>query len=165
MVKKAGVTIIVDRVKELKDSINSLASQRVFVGIPAAKAGREETEGKPINNATLGYIHEFGAPEANIPARPFLIPGVKNAQKETVVRLRQAGKAALEGRKADVDKALNAAGLGAQNSVRRKITEGPFVPLKPATLAARRRKGRKGTKPLIDTTQLRSAISYVIGKR
>ncbi len=53
-------------------------------------------------------------------------------------------------------------GLMGQDAVRGKITSGPFVPLAPATLRARKAKGRTGEKPLIDTGQLRAAYTYVI---
>jgi hypothetical protein len=50
--------------------------------------------------------------------------------------------------------------------VRAFITAGQgFAPLAAATLAARRRKGRTGTKPLIDTGQLRRAITYVLRRK
>jgi hypothetical protein len=158
---KSGLTVVVDRAAEFRRAIDLLGSQRVMVGIPSDKAGRS---GGPINNAALGYIHNFGAPEVGIPPRPFLEPGVASIQPAIEAGLRKAADAAFEGNPGGVTSNFNAVGLKAQAAVRAKITDGPFVPLKPATLAARRRRGRTGTKPLIDTAQLRNAVSYVIRK-
>src|SRR5882724_12416208 len=78
-VQQLTVDVTVDKVKEVQLAIRALANTRVMVGIPSDKAARK---GK-INNAQLGYIHEFGAPEVNIPPRPFLVPGVQGAQDST----------------------------------------------------------------------------------
>lgn len=164
---KNGVHTVLDRVGEITKTLSDLSSKRVMVGIPAEKGMREPEKSQkgPINNAALAYIHEHGAPEANIPARPFLIPGVKSAQEAFLPRLKEAGKAAFEGRQSAVDGNLAAAGQIAAQAVQRKITTGPFAPLKPRTIAARRRKGQKGTiRPLIDTGQMRQAVTWVIRK-
>lgn len=155
-----------DRVDEMLASVQELVQKELLVGIPAATAARDPEDGEePIDNATLGYIHEFGAPAANIPARPFLIPGLQDARDQVGKRLGRAASAALDGNAERIEDEYDAAGLIAQNAVRRKITEGPFVPLKPATLAKRRARGRKGDKPLLDTGQLRRSITYVVRNR
>ena len=55
---------------------------------------------------------------------------------------------------------------GLRDAIKAKITDGPFEPLKPSTIAARKskRKSRSNAdiKPLIDTGALRNSISYVI---
>lgn len=157
-----------DRVDQMLASVQSLVQKELLVGIPAATAPRTPEEGEePIDNATLGYIHEFGAPAANIPARPFLIPGLQSARDPIAKRLQRAAEAALDGRTDDVDAQYDAAGLIAQNAVRRRITDGPFIPLKPATLAARKRRRppRLGERPLNDTGQLRRSVTYVVRSR
>lgn len=163
---KVGLTTVVDKVAKTIEALGYLQSRRVMVGVPGEKAGRRE--GK-IDNASLAYIHENGAPEVGIPARPFLVPGVRDVQPRIVGYLNQAMTAALDGDKGKVERTLNAVGLVAQNSVRGKITAGLSPPLKPATIAARRRrfKGRKAmvaadVKPLLDTGQLRASITYVV---
>lgn len=165
-----GVQVTIDRTAEVLRGIAILAGTRVMVGIPSDQAARKEG---PINNAALGYIHENGAPEVGIPARPFLVPGVAAIQGEIEDGMRRAGDAALSGRPELVMRYLHAVGLKAQAAVRRKITTGPFTPLKPETIERRRKRSpgskyrRKATtagdvKPLIDTGQLRNAINYVI---
>lgn len=185
------VVITKDRVNAVVGSINKLVGQQVLVGIPESTADRSDEDQGPINNATLGYIHEFGAPGANIPARPFLIPGVRKSEKTYLPHLRAAAKAALEGNTAASDKALAAAGMVAESAVKVEITTADFVPLKPSTVAARARsrgtKSRRsaekqylkliasgatpadaqsaaGIRPLIDTGQLRNAVTSVVRK-
>jgi len=163
------ITMVADNSRDLERSLRNLIEQDVLVGIPAEKAARTSEEararGTPITNAALGYIHEHGSPPVNIPPRPFLIPGIKNAQKEISEGFEKAGAAALEGKPDVMVKQLHAIGLRAATSVKLKIQSGPFVALKPATIRARRRRGHMGTKPLIDTGQLRNAVTYVLRRR
>lgn len=166
LVSAGAVKMTVDKRAEIYKAIEEMSNKRAMVGVPAQDALRRPEPGQKsdINNAALAYIHENGAPEAHIPPRPFLIPGVKSIQGEIERRLNTTAQAALQGKPAAVDKGLNAVGLVAQAAVRAKITDGPFTPLAPRTLAARKARGRTGTKPLIDTGQLRNAITYVIRK-
>lgn len=158
-------TLIFDKTKDIVAGLKAFSETRVYVGIPADKAGRSETEGKPINNATLMYIHEHGAPEINLPARPVLNPGVKSIQSHIPIMLGKAGKLAMEGNIVGMMAQFNALGLLAQNACRTIIrTSEGLAPLKPSTIADRRARGRTGTKPLWDTGQLLRAISYVVRK-
>ncbi|GBU18029.1 MULTISPECIES: hypothetical protein [Methylobacterium] len=153
-----------DRTEAVLSAVADLVKTKLLVGIPAETADRaaEAGEPQPPNNATIGYAMEFGLPERNIPARPHLLPGVQAVLPQAVSRLRTAGTAAIDGDSGAVTKAYHTVGLLAQNAIRAKITEGPFVPLSPRTLARRRARGRKGEKPLTDTGALRAAYTYVI---
>lgn len=159
-----AVQVTKDRVDDLINDLQSLLSHEVLVGIPAGSPARAAEDGKQpeIDNATLGYIHENGAPSVNIPARPFLVPGVQQAKEQIAKVMAKGVEAATVGNRTTAMNSLDKAGLIAQNAVRRKITEGPFVPLKPRTLAGRRARGRTGERPLIDTGQLRRSITYVV---
>lgn len=180
-----------DGVGALMKSLATLGGTRVYAGVPADKAGRTEEDGQgPINNAALMYIHENGAPEANLPARPVVHPAIAAVKPQIVAGLKKAGDFALNGQPEAVLQEYNAVGMIAQNAMRERITEGPFAPLSPKTVAqraaqrgTRRRKGEKqyldlvdsgvspaeaqaqtGIKPLINTGQLRRALTYVIRK-
>jgi hypothetical protein len=186
-----SVIITKDRVNSVIGEITKLVGKQVLVGIPERTTTREDDEG-PITNAALGYIHEFGAPGANIPARPFLIPGVRKAQREATVQLKAACTAALDGNTVKSDRALTAAGLIAETSAKREIHTGNFVPLKPGTIRGRkysrgtqsRRQSEEryaeliqqglspasaqeavGIRPLINTGQLAASITSVVRKR
>lgn len=156
------VTITKDRVADVLKQVKALTAQEVLVGVPAENAGRND--GDAINNAEIGYVQEFGAPERNIPARPFLLPGVEEAMPKIIDRMKAGGAKALSGDPGAASKTLNAVGLMAQNAVRAKINEGIPPPLSPRTLADRRARGRTGEKPLIDTGQLRNSVTYVVRK-
>lgn len=160
-----SLKINVDDVAKVLASIQGLANKQVLVGIPASKAERKEGDDEPINNAQLGYIHEYGAPASNIPARPFLNPGVARAQESINNHLKKAAKAAMDGNSEKVDVELNATGLIAQAGARNEIASGNLAPLAPATIAARRRNGRTEDDPLVDTGQLRASITYVIREK
>lgn len=184
-------TVTKDKVKIIIDAIRGMEGKHVLVGIPESNADRSSEGKEPITNAALGYIHEFGSPAANIPARPFLIPGVRKATPRTLPHLRAACEKALDGDATRSDIELTKAGLIAESSARREITIGDFVPLSPVTVAHRyiargtktRRKSENrylelidlgmspasaqaaaGIKPLINTGQLRRSITSVVRK-
>ena len=155
---------IFDALPQLRKSLASLTKQDVYVGVPSDnKERRDESSG--MNNATIGYIMENGSPAANIPARPFLAPGIKAIRPEIVKLQRLAAKVALAGKTGEVERIMNILGLKAVSSVRAAIVNGDFAPLAPRTLAARKRRGITRTTPLIDTGKLLASISYVIRKR
>jgi phage gpG-like protein len=160
MAFKTGAVKVLDKLPKLLAAMNSLTMKDVMVGIPKEETARDDTG--PLNNATIGYIMEHGAPEANIPARPFLIPGVEACKDKVAKQLAGAAKGAVQGNAIGIEEGLERAGLLAQNSVRAKINSGIGPSLAPSTIAARKRRGRTGTKPLIDTGQLRNSITYVV---
>lgn len=148
-----------DTLPAIIKQVHDLARRKVQVGAPASTAARN---GGALTNADLAYIHENGAPGANIPARPFLVPGIQESGDRIGKQMEKAARAALANKPDQVEQALHGAGVTAQSGVRGKINEGPFEALAEATLAARQRRGRTGDKPLIDTGQLRNSITYVI---
>lgn len=152
------VTVTKDILPDVLRRVQDLTNKRVLVGIPTAEDARDD--GSPIGNAAIGYIQEFGEPEHNIPARPFLIPGVRAVQGKTIERLRKAGEAALAG--GDPVPQMTAAGLEAEASVKELITSIIPPPLSPRTLAERKAAGFKGTTPLIRSGELRNSITHVI---
>lgn len=177
---EADVTVTREQVPALLKAIQSLTNKRVMVGIPAEGAERPDAD---VTNALIGYVLETGAPERNLPPRPFLVPGVKNCTDAAIARMKQAGISALTGNMSDVDNQLNAVGLMAVGSVKDKMDTGPFTPLADATLegrvrrndgsqvgaaeelASRRAGNPPGTnlaQPLIDTGNLQNSITYVI---
>lgn len=160
----AHVHLTVDTVPKLVAALLALEHREVLVGVPEQKTDRRRKTGEkrqPITNAQLAYIQNYGSPARNIPARPFMEPGIKDAQPQIEKALRGAAEAALEGNASGVEDGFDKAGLVAVNGIRNKIRTGPFVPLKPSTLKARKRRGRTGDKPLQDTGQMRNAITYV----
>lgn len=161
---KSGLTVTKDATSALTKALAALTQDRVLVGVPAQNADREPEPGEAgeINNATLAYIQNNGSPAANIPARPFMEPGIADV-KDKIVRTYKAGAQAVMDKPAtDVSVIHEKVGLIAQGAIQERIIDGPFEPLKPATLAARRRAGHTGDKPLNVSGQLRRAITYVV---
>lgn len=175
-----------DDVAKLREALAFLAKREVLVGFPESTAERtlEPDEKGDITNAALGYIHDNGDPDVNIPARPFMREGMQEAIPGVTAGLMKVAKQVVVRRSSvDVEKGLTQIGLKVQFALRRKINEGIPPPLSPLTLAKRAAKGRKGAakelenraqglppstqlaKPLIDTGQLRNAINFVIRPR
>jgi len=174
---------VIDNTTQLHDRLHKLRDQSVYVGVPASTNARND--GGLINNATLLYIHNFGSPAQNIPARPVLTQGIAKVSKQIAEMFKQAAHdAVFEGK--DPTTAYGRIGMLARNAVVEEFdSPSPaFVPLRPATIRARLRKTQAGRrqlrnlkrrgqsltdwaeagniKPLIDTAQLRRAITYVV---
>lgn len=178
----AKMTLVKDLLPKIKEGLARIEKQEVLVGIPAESPQRKDEKG-PMNNATLAYIHDNGSPAANIPARPFMRPGIMLAKEKIANTLGAAAVRTLEGGNGQMSSALHKIGLIAQASVREVINEGVAPPLADSTLKARARRGRKGAikelknraeglaagmgdaKPLVDTGQMRNAISYVVREK
>lgn len=139
--------------------------KRVVIGIPGDSMHAAEKGEAPISNAVLGYRFEHGDPETNLPARPHLVPGVESIRDQAHARYQAGLKAAFLGDLAAPEKALHAIGILAVNAVQAQITEGAFAPLAERTIRGRLRRGRTGTKPLLDTGQYRRSFQYVVTSR
>lgn len=161
---KGKIEVKKDNLKSLTENLRSLTKKDVLVGIPAEKAQRtpDPSDPNPISNAEIGYIMETGSPAANIPARPHMIPAIKENRQKIAELLKLAGKAALDGDAAGVFRCMNAAGMFTANAIKKKITDGVPPPLAASTIAARQRQGFSGETPLLRTGQYRNSITYVL---
>ena len=190
-VNKQFVHVVLDNSQAFLAALEELTKNAVFVGIPSTRVTRDPVPGEPNapNNAVIGYVQENGDPAKNVPPRPFLLPAVEENRAEILKRLRAIATAGFAGKLPLVKSLRVQLGLFAQRAVQQKITEGPFQPLSEVPLqrrasrkfgkgAAGSRKGARlelarraaglaaGTdfaRPLIDTGQLRRAITYVVG--
>lgn len=174
-----------DSLADLKVALAVLAEREVLVGFPEDTSQRKEDPADAgITNAALGYIHDNGDSDANIPARPFMIPGMESAIPQATSALESMAKRVLTTRSAlAVEQGFIRLGVVVQAAIRKKLNEGIPPPLSARTLQARARKGRKGAKaelenrakglapstqlakPLIDSAQMRNAINFVIRPR
>jgi hypothetical protein len=171
------VKVTQDHLTAVSTAFRKLADRQVMVGVPSTRAGRDPEPGstEEVNNAEIAYWMEFGVPEENIPARPFLGPGIRAAQEKVIGRFKQAASLALSGQTSGAESALEAAGIAAVAAVQNQIRSGDFVPLSPYTIEQRHRKRNRtkawiaqhgqDDKPLIDTGQLIQAITYVVRSR
>lgn len=184
-----NVAVTKDNLPKFMKALKALTRKEVLVGVPDETADRTDDEGSQITNAGIGYVMEFGAPEKNIPPRPFLVPGIQDGYEKITRAFSVGARKALSGDLSKIEQAQIRAGDAAVSAVQQKITDGPFVPLAESTIKnrARRHKSRKGereyldklaqgmtpaelaplnlVKPLIDTGQLRRSITFVIRER
>lgn len=143
-----------------------LSKTKVLVGIPAAAGEQVSPDGThAINLATLGYIMENGSPAKNIPARPFLTPGIADAKPDIVAQMKKGGIAVLQADPQSMttiaDATLDKVALVAVSAVKRKITSNIPPALQDSTIAARQRRGVTRTNTLVDQGVLLNSITYV----
>jgi len=143
------------------DMLLAITNKQVLVGIPADKAQRGDGE---LNNAARAYILNYGAPEANIPARPFMEPGIENARGDIeAIGEMLVTKAMSKGaNSADLDAGLNMMGLVAAAAIKAMINSNIPPPLAERTIQERIARGVTRTNTLVDTGEMRNAVQYVI---
>ncbi len=190
------VTVTKDGMAAFERAVRDLVKEKVLVGIPAEDAARapEPGEQSPPNNAEIGYWMEYGVPEKNIPARPFLLPAVEGIRAVVSDVYGAAAAKALTGDGSVVEAAHTRVGLAAQVAVKQRILSGPFAPLSQRTLEARARRmtgagklsqaasskrareelasreagnapSAENAKPLYDTRSLFNSVNYVIRRK
>lgn len=163
---KLGLDLRKDISKQIISDIKKLTKTDVLVGIPAQGNSRDDG----MNNAAIGYMNETGDPERNLPARPFLVPGVDSVKDDIAKQLRKAAEASLDGRSEAVLDRLDQAGMQAVEAAKGIIDNGEFAPLSERTKAARKREARKkrsvyDDKPLFDTGSMYRAITHIVRKK
>lgn len=158
---EATLVVTEDFTEQFAAVIRKFKRDAVLVGIPESDATRKNDE--PINNATLLAINNFGSPINNIPARPVMEIGIRNAQGAIIEQMKAGARLALSRGPEAISVTYNRVGIIASNSIKKAVNsqEGIDSP-SAATLAAREAAGFKGTKALIVTGQMRNAITYVI---
>lgn len=185
---RTGVSLVRDRVPAFREGVRTLTTQDVLVGVPGDTTHKGRKAGEPTN-AALAFIHDRGAPEMNIPARPFMAPGIAEARPQITAQLRAAGVAALDGNSQAVTARLHAAGLAAVAGIRAVIRAGIAPPLAASTVRGRIARRQSSTwrtqrraevaanvaagnapgqgifTPLIDTGALLSSITHVLRRR
>lgn len=182
---KSGLFNSIDNLPELRKTLKRLVRDEVLVGVPEEKTERDDpvSQAHDITNAALAYIHDNGAPEAKIPARPFMLPGMARSKDEVTATLTKTAQYALVGDMGKIEQGYERVGLIVVDNIQATIQEGIPPPLAKRTLQARAAKGRKGAqleldrreqginpgvdlaKPLIDTAEMLKSISYVIRRR
>lgn len=161
---KPFLKVTSDFTEQFNETIKKFRRDAVLVGIPEEDAKRkEDEEAGPINNAALLAINEFGSPINNIPPRPAMAIGIKNAQPEIVELLKKGAVMALTKGFAAIDTYYQRAGFAASSSIKKVInSQEGLKPLAPATIAAREAQGFKGKKALLRTAQMRNAVTFVV---
>jgi hypothetical protein len=128
------------------------------------KTMREEMQhnldsGVPYSKAHEMYIHSHGSALWQIPPRPIIEPAIEDDMQIITGLLKDALKAALDGDSQLAEEYLNKAGLEGQAATQDWFTspKNGWPGNSPLTVSK-----KKSDKPLIDTGELRKAITYVI---
>lgn len=131
---------------------------------PISNGDNKPKQSQTLNNASLAYLHENGAPGAGIPARPFLTPVPKQCRQIATELLKTGISGALKkGDKQAVPTALQKVGMKMRDQAKNNIrNQDGFAPLSAATIRARKARKVTRTKALIDTGQLLNAITYEV---
>lgn len=179
----SGLKVKYDGFEALEKSIARLARDEVLVGFPEDTTQRDDPDSKDVTNAALGYIHDNGAPEANIPARPFMIPGITRVMPKVEATLHKMAQYGLAGDVAKIDEGFERIGFLGVDGITSTIREGVPPPLAELTLKKRAAKGRKGAQaelnrraagygpslqlatPLMDTNEMLKSVTYVVRNR
>lgn len=134
------------------------ALQKMAQRVSAARSVRVGfLEGSTYPDGTsipmVAAIHNFGAPAAGIPPRPFLSNVVARGKKQWPKQVASL----LKNNDYDASATLTTMGEGIKGQIQTEITKGSFTPLKPATVK------RKGfAKPLIDTSTMLNSVAYEV---
>lgn len=174
MGRQTKITVNLDALEQFKDQLGNRFYARV--GIIGGKASEEHKQGgfnkngkriitsesSGMTNAEIGIIQEFGSETAGIPPRSFLRMPIEEKIKDLV---RFLGSSAIQSmfEKKNIKGIFKAMGIEGEGIVQDAFATrgfGRWKPNAPSTIAA------KGSdSPLIDTAQLRRAISSdVVGK-
>ena len=139
--------------KGFLERFKEIGKPKVYIGVPASKNGMHEGG---INMATLLALHVLGAPSRGIPQRdPLRPPLIANAQRYSDLLALGLKNALSDG--TDPKLVYEKIGIVATNDVYDYFVTGNFKPLNQKTI------DRKGSsKPLIDTEELRGAITYEV---
>jgi hypothetical protein len=171
--------------KAIEDAMEEAMSLDVLVGVPDDAGSRSDDGSAAPTNAELLYIHTNGSEINELPARPAIEPALEKNKEQVSQLLQKIADAAVSG---DVDRVRAAAEKAGQQgaSIARKWFTDPangWAEIKKGTIKSRKRrmseKGREKAaalveaagntlpafKPLIDTTQLRKSITYVVRKK
>jgi len=142
--------------EEIQGQLAEVERKRVRIGIIGKDAGATHADGDSTN-AEIGLFMEFGTEW--IPERSFLRKTFRNPAVLAEARaLQQRLIRAILEKGMDVDRALGLLGAWAVSKVRETIIDGDISPpLAASTIAA-----KGSSRPLVDTGQLVSSISWVI---
>lgn len=156
----ARVTVTDNGANALLARARAMRDAKVRVGILADTPKRERTgrSGKftLAQVAQVAYVHEFGAPGANIPQRSF-IRATCDLNRGAIAALQEALAAQVLQGTTEPRAALDLLGAKVASMMQVRIASNIPPPLKPATIK------RKGSSvALINTGQLRSSITWAV---
>lgn len=167
---------------EMLQRLKKIQRTEILVGIPESEAARKDGE---MNNPTLLYIHTKGSPLRNLPARPVIEPALEDEMNAARIidDLRKVVDLVFANKFDQARKQMEITGKDAANMIRMWFVDpkNNWEPNARATVLRKLKKlsKKKRTemiadydagneridKPLIDTGELRKAITYVVKEK
>lgn len=133
----------------------------VKVGFIGDSGGAEHKD-STLTVAGVAAIHEYGAPDHNIPERSFIRGTIEAHSTEVQGFIDHQNKSVLL-QKINVKEALGRLGLFMVALIKNRIVkEHVPPPLKESTIKAKTRDGKTGEVPLVDTGQMLNSIRHQV---
>lgn len=143
--------------KDLARKIEDVGKVELAVGFPSGVNGVSSPHYE--NGASILEVAVYNNFGIGVPRRAFFEQSKGPIQAAWHKRLKEQ-KISLYSGRARWRKFLQLVGIESQKIVQKKITDGPWLPNAPATIA------RKGSdKPLIDTGAMRQNVTFVVRAR
>jgi len=145
---------------KFENALSVVANKELLLGVV-----HDHRNDSGLTNSQLLAIHEFGAPEVKIPARPIIGPVLLKNSDAIGKTYLSAIDHYLAGNNELALAELHALGIYLVSQCKKRILDHIPPPLKLQTLQKRRVKGNFDDTPLKDTTQLLHSIGYTIVDR
>ena len=150
-----------DALRQVYERLGRASRREIAVGFPQGKVQAYPETGAEV--AEVAARHVFGI---GVPQRDFFGVAMPKIAVDVRPFLRAIAKAYSEGKPSGAIMVLEeAAGQKAQAALRTAITDGEYDALAPATIAARKAKGRPSDKPLIETSHMLGAVTHVVREK
>jgi len=154
---------------KLEKALSDAAGNRKFVSVGFHKDAKYDN-GTQV--ATVAAVQEFGYPEKNIPARPFMRPTITKKMASWKSLMQTLAKKVIAG-EITVDDALISIGARSAENFREAIKEIKTPPIAESTRRARERKrnlkkgslSETGAKPLVDSGIMIGAMTSKLETR
>lgn len=160
--------------KRIKRELGRTKSQaHVVIGVLAKNSHRDDIAflgrlleflglGREFTNPQIAAVHEFGSFDGKIPERSFLRSTVDDNKARYLELVKRLLDQVLLGT-LTLRQSFGLLGAEIKSDVQARINRGIAPPLKESTIDARERRfGRRSSKPLIATGQLKQSIDYEV---
>ncbi|WP_156453755.1 hypothetical protein [Methylobacterium sp. CCH5-D2] len=104
--------------------IAELGQIQIAIGIPAEASANVQASGTLVSAAGVGYLHETGAPEINLPPDFHLRRAIEGAHPEVAGHMVEAARRAVLGDAAGAEAEAHQASECVIRAVKAKIAEG-----------------------------------------
>lgn len=153
---KGKVTVKDAAWRRIREQLQNVDGMYTAVGVLESSAPQKDDKtGKTTPMSLVAAANNFGTEDGRIPKRPFMSTAAERYASELVEFKAKLLNGIYQNR-FTATQALGLLGEKHSAQIKKTITDGPWIPNSPYTIAA------KGSdRPLIDTAQMRNSISHV----